>query len=126
MLKYRQRISVFAFAALALLSLAFMTLPDLSSVKVGRASFWLLLVALIAGGGLVWKRPHWSILVAIIIGLIAIPFLVLARAFGTVHVMSLVFHLQFGTEGASLVGMESELRHGILGPVVFIFASFGL
>ena len=125
MAKYRQPISIFAFAALLLLSLVFIASPKISSVLVGRTSFWLLVIGLIAGGGLVWKRPHWSIIVTIIAGLIVIPFVTLSRAFGTIDVMSLLFHVQFGTEGASLKGLEREVREGLLAPAVFVFATFG-
>lgn len=79
------------------------------------------LVLLIAGIALGWphvRRPPRSFLIVILAAIALVPAAVVARAFGRVDMMSVLFHADFGMEGATLSGLETEILQGVLAGIL--------
>jgi phosphoglycerol transferase len=61
-----------------------------------------------------WQRASrwaWAIVVA---GLLLVFPAVVARGFGRVDMLSFLFHAEFGMEGATLKGLETEILQGVV------------
>ncbi len=54
------------------------------------------------------------------------PFAILVRVFGGFDVLALVFHAQFGVEGATLGGFETEVIEGSAAVAIIVFAGFAI
>ena len=75
------------------------------------------LLALALGIGLGWRQFRWpprSFALVLIAAALLIPAAVISRAFGRVDMMSVLFHADFGMEGATLNGLETEILQGTL------------
>lgn len=73
-----------------------------------------LLCALGFGGRALWRWPpriYWLILLA---AALAVPFVLFAHAFGQFNLFSLLFHMEFGTEGSTLAGLGDSIGVAIL------------
>ena len=89
------------------------TLPRFRVDKPGAVAILCLLLALALGGRALWRRPAgqsraliWGLAGA---ALLALPFAVIARGFGRVDMLSMLFHVEFGMQGAGLGGLDSEI-----------------
>ena len=78
--------------------------------------FWLsMLGCLMLGGRAIWSRPPAAYWFVVLGAAFAAPFVLFAHAFGQFNLFSLLFHMEFGTEGASLAGLEDSFAVAVLG-----------
>ena len=122
----RKIIATIAFFGLIFVSLLVLSKPGFDSTSAAQSALAVLVVGLLIGRAAVWAKPSKIILVPVLIGLIAIPFVILSRAFGSYLVLSLVFHAQFGISGADFAGFEREIFDGVLYVTLIIFAAYAL
>jgi phosphoglycerol transferase len=74
----------------------------------------LVLIAAIAIGWRHFHRPSRFFVLVVLAAVALVPAAVVARAFGRVDMMSVLFHADFGMEGATLDGLETEILQGML------------
>jgi len=126
MTKHHKNVAVAGFVALIFVSLIVLFKPGLDSLEAIQPAIAVLLVSLYLGGRTVWARPPKLIWLPIIAALVAIPFVILSRAFGSFLVVSLVFHAQFGIEGADFVGFGQEIFDGVLYVCLVLLGAYAL
>ena len=73
-----------------------------------------------------WHKPGRWFVLPILAAVVAIPFAVILRVFGSFDVLSLVFHAQFGVEGTTLAGFEDEILEGAAAVLGITFAGYAL
>jgi phosphoglycerol transferase len=74
----------------------------------------LILIAAVIFGRRHFRWPPRSFLLVVLAAIALVPAAVVARAFGRVDMMSVLFHADFGMEGATLKGLETEILQGVL------------
>lgn len=95
------------------IGLAGALLPRFRVDKPGMFALLCLIAALVLGGRALWRRADgvgrggWWLLAAS--ALFMLPFAVIARGFGKVDMLALLFHAEFGTQGAGVAGLDSEI-----------------
>ena len=108
----RWLVTTLLLAPLAL-GLAGSFLPWFRIDKPGIVSLICLGIALWLGGRALWRRDpggrRGAVTVLILAALAILPFAVIARAFGRIDMLALLFHAEFGVEGAGLGGLETEI-----------------
>ncbi len=126
MIVLRKVVAVAAFASLILVSLINISKPGIESGSMLTSGAAILLVALMMGRAAIWSRPTKAIWLPVLAGLVAIPFVIVSRAFGSFIVISLLFHAQFGISGADFAGFEREILEGALYVCMIIFAAMAM
>ncbi len=102
-------ISLIASAIAVSLSLLLTFAPQTESRPIVAFIGLALAFAIFAGRSRVKFRPTWGWLVlALAIGLLA-PVTAIARAFGDIDMLAILFHVDFGTQGAGLGGLERDV-----------------
>ena len=102
--------------------LAVATLPWLRPDRIGIGALLALIIALVVGGRALWHRPPRAYLVVILAALALLPATVIARGFGRIDMLAILFHTDFGMEGATLVGLESEILQGFISTFLICLA----
>ena len=95
-------------------------LPNVKPDKPGIAAILCLIFAAVLGGRSLWKVPNWYYIMVLVPALLMVPFIVIARAFGSVDMMALAFHTNFGIQGATLAGLENEILAAMLSMIIVI------
>lgn len=88
--------------------------PALKADRPGIVALLCLVAALVIGGRALWARPGWRQLPVLLAAVAMLPFAVVARGFGRVDMMAILFHTDFGMEGATLKGLESDILAGVI------------
>jgi phosphoglycerol transferase len=86
------------------------------------------LIVLIVALGLGWRlfrRPNKAIWLVALAALILIPAVAVARGFGRVDMIAMMFHADFGMAGATIEGLETEFLQATLS-ALFLTLCFGL
>lgn len=110
-----RRITASLFLLIVLIcALAVAVLPWLRPDRYGVPATLALLVALVVGRGLLWRRQHRTYVVVVLAAALMVPAVVIARGFGRIDMMSVLFHADFGMAGATLKGLENEIIAGIV------------
>lgn len=93
------------------IGLAGAILPTYRVDKPGMVAFVCLGLALALGGRALWYgvADRGGVLAVALACLLMLPFAVIARGFGRVDMLALLFHTDFGTQGAGLAGLDSEI-----------------
>jgi phosphoglycerol transferase len=113
--------SLLASAVAAGLSLWLTFRPESKSTEIAPYIVAALLVAVLTGRRWLRLSPNWGWLALAVALLMLMPVTVIARAFGSIDMLALVFHLEFGTEGAGLGGLERDIAvGGIVSVAVFL------
>jgi hypothetical protein len=86
--------------------------PQSESTTLAPYILAALLVAAVAGRRWLKLRPDWGWLALVLALALLVPVTVIARAFGSIDMLAFVFHLEFGTEGAGLGGLERDVMVG--------------
>ncbi len=115
-------ITVLLFTALGV-GLAVASVPHMKPDKPGILAVLCLMLAAILGGKLLWRRSGWGILWLCATAAFMLPFIVIARAFGSVDMMALAFHTKFGIKGGGIGGLENEIIAAGLSMFVVILAA---
>ncbi len=92
---------------------------DRQSIGESRTLFRLVVVILLLGGRAIWGKPSkwfWPVAIG---ALIATPFFLFARAFKHFDIFSVLFHIEFGTEGATLAGLEQQILAAVVSCAFF-------
>lgn len=105
-------LSLVASAVAAALALRLTFLPQSESQASAPYILGALLMAGVAGWRWLRLRPDWAWLALALALTLLLPVTVIARAFGSIDMLALVFHLEFGTEGAGLGGLERDIAVG--------------
>ncbi len=90
------------------------------------------LMALLVGGGLLWKldakvRVPWRFYLILALPVVLLlPMVVIARAFRRVDMVSILFHADMGMADAGLQGLETELLQAVLVCAILVIAFRGL
>ncbi len=117
---------LFCLGAMLILAFSVIAIPLTHATDVGRIVSWLLLIVLLLGGRQIWSVPNRFLILICLVGVATVPFIVVARVFGHIELVSFVFHLQFSTDGLTLQGFEREIRESLLAVVVVAFATFAI
>lgn len=123
---YRKPIAVAAFVSLVFIGVMIIALPNFDTLSAVQSSLTVLLVGLFLGRGDVWKRPRKLLIAPIVAAMFALPFVMLARSFGGVDVLSLVFHAQFGVDGATFDGLGRQIVESISVVTLIVFGAYAL
>ena len=82
------------------------------------------LIALLAGlwlaGRDAWGKPSRALWLVIAAGLLMLPAVVIARAFGRLDMLALLFHLNMGTEGAGLGAVKNQIIQACVSIIVIV------
>lgn len=106
-------ISLLASAVAVALSLGLTFRPDSESTVLAPYIMGAVLVAVAAGWRLPRPRPDWGWAALLIALALMVPVTAIARAFGSIDMLALVFHIEFGTEGAGFGGLERDIAVGV-------------
>jgi phosphoglycerol transferase len=113
---------VVAFFLVAMVSALPWTAPD----KPGL----LFLLCLIAGfsivGRAVWGPRPWAFWLIPLAAALLVPAVALSRSFRRIDMLAIVFHRDFGMQGATLVGLETQILQGVLCGLGLILVFWGL
>jgi phosphoglycerol transferase len=102
-------ISLIASAVAVFLSLLLTFAPLTESMTTAPYTVVALIVALLTGRPWRGLRPAWGwLMLALALGLL-VPVTAIARAFGDLDMLAILFHVDFGTDGAGLAGLERDL-----------------
>ena len=83
-----------------------------------------LILSIWLGGRAIWGRPRAALWPIFIVAAIAAPFVVFGPAFGNFNLFSLLFYVEFGTEGATLAGLSDSIGVAILAAGCFAASSY--
>jgi phosphoglycerol transferase len=95
-------------------ALAVAMLPWLRPDKYGIIALLALIAAAFLGGRGLWRRPPRAFVAVCLAVLLLWPATVIARGFGRIDMLAILFHADFGMEGATLSGLESEILQGFI------------
>jgi phosphoglycerol transferase len=109
----RMVFSLLASAVAVGLSLWLTFRPESKSTEIAPYILGALLVAVLAGRRWLRVTPDWGWLALAVAVALLLPVTVIARAFGSIDMLALVFHIEFGTEGAGLGGLERDIAVGL-------------
>lgn len=110
-------ISVIASAVAVALSLLLTFAPQTGAQKTAPFILLALGIGLIAGRPRIGLEPRWGwAVLALALGLLA-PVTAIARAFGDIDMLAILFHVDFGTAGAGLGGLGREVAVAAFGAV---------
>ncbi len=112
--------------AAAALALAVAARPRIRPDKPGLVALALIVIAAAAGGTALLPAPGAGPALVALAALALVPAAAVARAFGRVDMMAVVFHRDFGTDGATLGGMRNEVAAGVGAAVIAFVALAGL
>jgi phosphoglycerol transferase len=107
-------ISLVASTVAAVLALRLTFLPHSESQAAAPYILAAVLVACLAGLRWLPPRPDWGWLALASALILLVPVTVFARAFGRIDMLALVFHIEFGTEGAGLGGLERDIAVAVV------------
>ena len=79
-------------------------------------------VSILAGGRAIWGKPPMGYWLVVAAAALAAPFVMFAHEFRQFNMLSLLFHAEFGTEGASLAGMWRSMFVALSTCVYFLLA----
>jgi phosphoglycerol transferase len=126
-MRLRPLIAALCLLVLLGLGIAVSVLPRMRGDEPGVIAVPLLIAALVAGGGALWRRVPLAAYGAVLLAVLAlVPFTVIARGFGRVDMMAVLFHAGFGMEGATLEGLSAETFTAIVAGVMILIATWAL
>lgn len=114
-----------ALGAVLVISISIAVIPTIRPDHPGALALVLLIVGLVLGGRALWTRPPLALLAVVAACVFMLPFAVIARGFGRVDMMALLFHVEFGTEGAGAAGLETEIFQSTIA-LIFVVLSLYL
>ena len=91
--------------------------PRFRPDQIGPYALLVLILALVSG----WRQfraPPRSFWLVVLAGVLLIPGVTIARGFGRIDMISMLFHADFGMAGATLDGLEGEITQACLSAVV--------
>lgn len=119
-------LSIGAFLCLMGLSLFSIRHPFVTIENIFQSTLVIAAVGLVLGRGAIWSKPSRAFIPLLVLALISVPFVALSQAFGSVGVISLIFHAHFGVEDAGLAGFGPEIAGGVLLVTYVAFAAYAL
>lgn len=108
------------------LSLWVILRPSVAPDKPGIGAVTALVAALIMGHTDVWSPPHWTMLPLILAAVALIPAVTIARSFGRVDMVAVLFHKDFGMQGASLGSLKNQIAAAVLSALFLLLSAYGL
>ncbi len=116
-----------SFLALSLaLAGAIIARHDIRPDKPGLLAIVLLVAGAVLAGPSPWSALPLSFLPAMLAGLLLVPAVAITRSFGRIDMIAILFHQDFGFEGASLAGIRNEITTGVLAATVALLSLLGL
>lgn len=103
---------------------AVIAIPTLKSDKPGIVAAIAMIAALVLGGRALWSRPSWWFMPVALAALAAIPFVVVARGFREVDMLAILFHVEFGIQGADLSSVDNEIIQAVSAALLLILAGY--
>jgi len=111
---------------LAVMAYALMVAIDPRFRPVQIGPYVLIVLVLALGFGWRWfRRPSKAIWLVALAAAILIPAVAVARGFGRVDMIAMMFHADFGMAGATVEGLETEILQASLS-ALFLTLCFGL
>lgn len=99
-----------AFLLVAMVAALPWTAPDKPSM--------VFLLCLLAGfplvGRKVWRARHWAFWFIPLAAILLVLTVALSRSFHRIDMLAIVFHRDFGMEGANIAGLETQILQGAL------------
>ncbi|MFT5743213.1 MAG: phosphoglycerol transferase [Paracoccaceae bacterium] len=113
-------------SAIGLLALGLLAFPAFPAPSPGQAIIIVVVTLLVMFGYKLWRgasRLTWLVVLA---GLMILPFGIVARGFGRVDTLAFLFHFQFGTQGATLAGLEDAVSTAVIAVLLLLVVTIGL
>lgn len=115
-------ISTLAVVVLLLLAIglpfAVVLSPTLAPDKPGIAAGLALIASALIGGIELWPDPHFLQIPFLLAVLALIPGVAIARSFRRVDMIAILFHRDFGMQGATLAGLKNEITAAVLAAIL--------
>ncbi|WP_309663904.1 sulfatase-like hydrolase/transferase [Tabrizicola sp.] len=109
-----------------ILPLAVVLWPGLKPDKPGLIALLAVIGAAALGRTNHWAAPGAAHVPLVVASIALIPALAIARSFGRVDMIAVVFHKDFGMQGASIGGLKNEITTAIPSAVLIVVATWGL
>lgn len=83
-------------------------------------------ILIIAGGRVIWKKPPLAFWFVPLAAVCLVPVMFILWSFGRLDLMAILFHANFGIAGATLAGLEMEALKSVLFPAALVFSIYVL
>jgi phosphoglycerol transferase len=113
---------VIAFGLVAMVAALPWTAPD----KPGLAFVLCLIVGFVLVGRMAWRPRPWAFWLIPLAAVLLIPAVALSRSFRRIDMLAIVFHKDFGMQGATLAGLGTQILQGVLCGVGLVMVFVGL
>lgn len=85
-----------------------------------------MLILLVIGRGLIWKKPDWKLLPVLIVAMALVPITVIFRSFGRFDILAIMHHWEFGLGGFTLSTFDKEIADAGIISIVFFLGVYWL
>ncbi|EET47565.1 phosphatidylglycerol--membrane-oligosaccharide glycerophosphotransferase, putative [Thalassobium sp. R2A62] len=85
-----------------------------------------MLIMLVSGRGLIWKKPDWKLLPVLIVAMALVPITVIFRNFGRFDILAIMHHWEFGLGGFTLSTFDKEIADAGIISIVFFLGVYWL
>lgn len=106
--------------------LAVILRPTLAPDKPGIVATLALAGAALVGGSKLIPDPHLLHGILFLGVLALVPGVVIARSFRRIDMIAILFHREFGMQGATLVGLKNEIATAVISAMLLYLAVLGL
>ena len=101
-------------------------LPWIAPDKPGIAFLLCIVAGFVLIGRKVWRPRPWAFWLIPLAAALLVPAVALSRAFRRIDMLAIVFHKDFGMQGATLAGLETPILQGVLCGVAIVLIFVGL
>jgi phosphoglycerol transferase len=108
------------------LALVIVLFPELRPHRYALASALALVVAGLLGGRALGVQPGWAMVPLLAAALLLIPAVTIARGFGQIDVIAMLFHSEFGLQGANLSSLRDEFLAALAASGLLLLSAAGL
>lgn len=118
--------------AIALLAVAFglaamvAALPWMAPDKPGIAFLLFIIAAFLLIGRALWRPRPWAFWLIVAAALLLVPAVALSRSFRRIDMLAIVFHKEFGMQGATLAGLGTPILQAVLCALAMVLIFLGL
>lgn len=126
----RQKVAFGLFAVAFVLVAIVAAVPWISPDRPGIAFLICIIAAFALQGRGAWQSRHWGFWLVAGAAFLLVPAVALSRSFRRIDMLAIVFHKDFGMQGATLAGLETPILQGVLcglgmALIIFGLSSFG-
>lgn len=123
---------LWTIVAISLLAAAFVlaamvaALPWMSPDKPGIAFLLCIIAGFALIGRALWRPRPWAFWLIVLAAVLLIPAVALSRSFRRIDMLAIVFHKEFGMQGATLAGLGTPILQAVLCALAMVLIFLGL